>query len=144
MTLDELRESWAIDCSIDQNDLGKAGAISPNLHSKYLDELIQYKLRLTKLQNEMIELRIKKAKYFRGEMTREELKEAGWEQWQYKSLRSDIDNLIDGDSDYQKLYTREQYVKTIIYFLESVMSEIKARSFHVRTIMDWQKFRAGA
>lgn len=143
-TLDELREAWSHDCEIDQNDLGKASAISPNLHAKYLDELIQYKLRLTKIQNEMIEYRVKRSKYYRGEMTREELKEAGWEQWQYKTLKSEVDGLIDADPEFQKMSTREQYVKTVIYFLESVLSEIRSRSFTIKNIVEWQRFRAGA
>src|SRR5574343_360908 len=139
MTLDELRESWAVDCSIDTNDLRKSAAMSLNLHAKYLDELIQYRLRLTKIQNEMIEYRVKRAKYYRGEMTREELKEAGWDQWQYKTLKSEVDNLIDADSEYIKLSTREQYIKTIIYFLESVLQEIKARSFHIKNLVEWAR-----
>lgn len=144
MTLDELRESWIHDCEIDQNDLGTAAARSPNLHAKYLDELINYKLRLTKTQNEIIEYRVKRTRYYKGEMTREELAEAGWDQWQYKTLKSEIDSLIDAESNFQKLSTREQYIKTVIYFLESVLSEIKARSFHVKAIVEWQRFRAGA
>ena len=144
MTLDELRNEWAIDCSIDQNDLGKAAAISPNLHAKYLDELIQYKLKLTKLHNDMIEYRVKRTKYYRGEMTREELKEAGWDQWQYKTLKSEVDTLIDADAEYMKLSTREQYVKAVIFFLESIMSAIKSRQFDIKNIIEWSKFRAGA
>lgn len=143
MTLDELRTAWQCDCEIDQNDLGKAAAIGPNLHSKYLDELIQYKLRLTKLHNEMIEYRVKRAKYYRGEMTREELKEAGWEQWQYKTLKSEVDNLIDADSDYQKMSTREQYIKTCIFALESILAEIRSRSFTIKNIITWQQWRSG-
>jgi hypothetical protein len=87
MNLDELREAWAVDCNIDTNDLIRAAAISPNLHAKYLDELIQYKLRLTKIMNEIIDYRVKRSKYYRGEMTREELAANGWDQWQYKTLK---------------------------------------------------------
>lgn len=143
MTLDELRESWIHDCEIDQNDLGTAAARSPNLHAKYLDELINYKLRLTKTQNEIIEYRVKRTRYYKGEMTREELAEAGWDQWQYKTLKSEIDSLIDAESNFQKLSTREQYIKTVIFTLESIMSEIRSRSFTIKNIIEWQKFRAG-
>lgn len=144
MTLDELREAWASDCEIDQTDLGTASAKSPNLHAKYLDELIHYKLRLTKTQNEIVDYRVKRAKYFRGEMTREELKELGWEQWQYKTLKSEVDSLIDADPEFQKMSTREQYIKTVIYFLESVLSEIRSRQFTIKNMIEWAKFRAGA
>jgi hypothetical protein len=144
MNLDEIRAAWQLDCEIDQNDLGLAAAKSPNLHAKYLDELIQYKLRLTKLQNEIIEYRAKRTRYYKGEMTREELTVAGWDQWQYKTLKSEIDSVIDAEPHFQKLATREQYIRAVIYYLESVLQEIKARSFHVKAIVEWQRFRAGA
>ena len=143
MTLDELQQAWAVDCVIDEQNPDKASAKSPQLHSKYLNELILFKMKLNKIQLDMLELKNAKTKYFRGEMTREELNERGWVQWQYKTLKSEIESLLDGDSDMQKLYAREAYVKTAIYFLESVIGEIRSRSFHTRVIVDFSKFRAG-
>ena len=143
MTLDELQQAWAVDCVIDEQNPDKASAKSPQLHSKYLNELISFKMKLNKIQLDMLELKNTKTRYFRGEMTREELNERGWVQWQYKTLKSEIESLLDGDSDMQKLYAREAYVKTAIYFLESVIGEIRSRSFHTRVIVDFSKFRAG-
>jgi hypothetical protein len=100
-------------------------------------------MKLNKIQLDMLELKNAKTKYFRGEMTREELNERGWVQWQYKTLKSEIESLLDGDSDMQKLYAREAYVKTAIYFLESVIGEIRSRSFHCKNIITWMQFRSG-
>lgn len=143
MTLDELRDAWAIDCQIDTNDLTIAAAKSPNLHAKYLGELLQYKLRLTKLSNDMIEYRVKRARYYRGEMNKAELDENGWEQWQYKTLKSEIDNLIESEKDYQLMVTRDAYIKTVIYFVESVMTELRSRQFHIKNIITWKQFQSG-
>jgi hypothetical protein len=143
MTLDELQQAWAVDCVIDEQNPDKASAKSPQLHSKYLNELISFKMKLNKIQLDMLELKNAKTKYFRGEMTREELNERGWVQWQYKTLQSEIESLLDGDSDMQKLYAREAYVKTAIYFLESVIGEIRSRSFHCKNIITWMQFRSG-
>lgn len=144
MTLDELRDAWNNDSTIDNNDLATAAAITPNLHAKYLGELINYRLKITKLQNEMIEYRSRRTKYYRGEMTKSELDDNGWEQWQLRTLKSEVDNLIEADSEYQKMVVREAYVKTVIFFLESVLGEIRSRSFHVKNVIEWHKFRAGA
>ncbi len=144
MNLEEIRDSWSIDCQIDNNDLGTEAAKSPNLHAKYLGELINYRLRITKLHNDMIEYRTRRAKYYRGEMTKQELEDNGWEQWQYKTLRSDVDNLIESDKEYQTMVTRESYIKTVIYMLESILGEIKSRSFSIKAAIEWAKFRAGA
>ena len=144
MTLDELQKAWEEDCDIDPQAPDKASARSPHLHSKYINELIAYKMKLNAIQLSMIELRNVKTRYFRGEMTREELQERGWEQWQYKTLKSEIESLLDADPEIQKLFAREAYVKTAIYFLESVLGEIRARSFHCKNVIDFAKFRADA
>jgi hypothetical protein len=143
MTLDELKTQWEQDCNIDDINPDRSAAQSPHLHSKYLNILLDYKLRLTKTQFEYSQLKSLKAKYFRGEMTREELEERQWEQWQYKTLKSDIEQLIDADSEVQKIQARVEYLKCVIFFLESVINEIRNRSFHIRNIVEFQKFRAG-
>lgn len=144
MTLDELKNQWAVDCEIDDLHLDKATGRSPHLHSFYLNELLNVKLKLTKTQFELQQLKTKKARYFRGEMTSAELQEEGWDQWQYKTLKSDIDQLIEADSQVQTVWARVEYLKAVIYFLESVLNEIRSRSFHIKNIIEFQKFRAGA
>jgi hypothetical protein len=143
MTLTELQDQWAIDCVIDENNLGHAAATSPSLHSFYINETIAMKLKLTKCQLEIAAMRAIKGRYFRGELTSAELAERGWEQWQYRTLKADISDMTDADKDVQILIAREQYVKTIIYMLESILGEIKSRSFSIRASLDWAKFRAG-
>jgi hypothetical protein len=142
-TLDELKQDWAVDCEI-QEDLAAAAIQTPKLHSKYLDQLIEAKLRLTKIANDIAILKVDKGRYFRGEMTKEELTDRGWVQWQYRTLKSDIDGLIEGDADYIKLSTRESYMKVVVSFLESVLGEIKNRNWSIRAAIDYIKFRAGA
>lgn len=143
MTLDELQKKWAIDCVI-EDDLGAAAIRTPMLHSYYLNELVTSKLKLTKTQHELAELKAAKARYFRGEMTKPELEERGWPQWQHRSLKSDIEGMLEADADCQKILAREGYMKTMIYFLESVLGEIKNRNWNVRASLDWQKWRSGA
>ncbi len=143
MTLDEIRASWEKDCEIDELNPDKSSAISPNLHAKYLGELMNYKLKLTKTNFELNQLTAKKAKYYRGEMTKEELVENGWDQWQYKTLRADIPALLDADSEIQLISSRVEYLKVVTQYLESVLGEIRTRSFHLKNIIEWQKFRAG-
>lgn len=143
MTLDELKTEWEKDSVIDDSDLGRSSISASKLHSKYLNELVNYKLRLVKVNDEMSALYALKGRYFRGELTTAELREHGWEQWHFKTLKSDIPDLIEADDQYRKMVTKEQYIKTTIFFLESVMKEIGQRSFHNRVAMDWIKFRAG-
>jgi hypothetical protein len=140
--LDELKVMWAEDCKV-PDDLGYAAVTSPLLHSKYLNELSNARLKLTKIEHDLAELKAVKSKYFRGEMTKSELDERGWVQWQYRSLKADIPDLLEADKDIQTILARLSYMKTTIYFLESVMGEIKNRYWAIRSAIDWQKFRAG-
>jgi hypothetical protein len=143
MTLDDLQSEWEKDCEIDSQKIDTESSRSPKLHAKYISELINYKLKLTKTQLDLINLRAKKMKYFRGEMTSEELLEEGWKQWPYRTLKTEIEGLIDSDPDVQKIAAREAYTKTAIMFLESVLGEIRTRSFHCKNIVEFQRFRAG-
>jgi hypothetical protein len=143
MTLDEMRAEWDKDCQLNEEDLSGEALKIPMLHSKYLNELIQYKLKYTKTCMDIAQMRALKGRYFRGELTTDELKERNWAQWQYKTLRSDIPDMVDADPDVQTLIVREQYVKTILYFLESCMGEIKNRNFAIKSAIDWIKYRSG-
>ena len=143
MTLDELREQWTIDTALNEDDLSGEALKIPMLHSRYLNELINYKLKQTKVQMDIAQLRALKGRYFRGELTTAELKERGWEQWQYRTLKADIDGLLEADPDLQILITRDQFLKTVVYFLESCMTELKNRNFAIKSAIDWIKWRAG-
>ena len=143
MTLDELREQWTIDTTLNEDDLSGEALKIPMLHGKYLNELINYKLKQTKVHMDIAQLRALKGRYFRGELTTDELKERGWEQWQYRTLKADIDGLLEADPDLQILITRDQFLKTVVYFLESCMTEFKNRNFAIKSAIDWIKWRAG-
>jgi len=92
---------------------------------------------------QLAQLESLKLKYFKGELTSAELKEHGWEQWPFRTLKTEIPALIQADDDVQKIIKREQYVKVVIYFLESVLGEIKNRNFAIRAAIDFAKMRAG-
>jgi hypothetical protein len=142
-TLNDIQVMWSKDCKIGE-DLGQASIESPMLHSKYLDELIAAKLKHTKCVAEIAEMKTLKSKYFRGEMTKDELAEKGWQQWQYKTIKADIMDHVEADPDYQKLHVRAEYMRTTIYALESILNEIKNRNWAIRANLDWQRFRSGA
>ena len=144
MNLEELKAKWAKDCIIDEHDLSGAALRTSNLHSEYVNEALNIKLQLVKLQMEISALQVLRGRYFRGEMTTEELKEKGWPQWQYKTLRADVNEMIIASPDVQKLFGRQEYLKIILYFLESVLSEIKARSFNIKNAIEFIKWRSGS
>lgn len=144
MNIEEIQVMWDTDCHIDDNHLGEQATQTPKLHSKYIKELINYKLKLTKLRSDYNTLRKSKFRYFRGEMSRDELKEVGWDQWQgVKPLKNEMDEFLSGDTDLNTINTRIEYLETGIYLLESILNQIKSRDWEIKSHIEWKRFLAG-
>lgn len=144
MNLEQLMEMWSTDCSIDDNHLGEASTDTPNLHSKYIQYLVTYKLKLTKLKGEYNLLRKNKFRYYRGELSRQELEDLGWMQWQgTKPLKNEMDEFLQGDTDLVQMEQKVEYLNTIVFFLESVLSQIRSRDFQIKNGIEWKKFLVG-
>jgi hypothetical protein len=144
MKLDDVLIMWEADSAIDDNHLGEASTHTAKLHAKYLKALIEAKLRKTKLDIEYNALRKTKIRYYRGEMTRAELEEYGWEQYQYnKPLKAEMDEFLKGDEDLSKILVRAEYIDTMVYALESIMSQIKQRDFQLSNGIKWKQFLSG-
>jgi len=144
MNIEQLQEMWDSDCEIDDNCLGENSTATPKLHAKYVKLLVQVKLKHTKLQAEYNLLRKNKFRYYRGELSRDELADLSWSQWQgVKPLKNEMDEFLTGDDDLNLLKVKMDYLETMIYFLESVLQQIKARDWQIKTAVEWKKFLAG-
>ena len=144
MKLDDVLVMWEADSAIDDNHLGEASTHTAKLHAKYLKVLVDAKLRKMKLDIEYNSLRKLKFRYYRGELSREELKELEWEQWQYnKPLKTEMDEFLKGDSDLATIQSRLDYIDTMVYALESIMGQIKQRDFQLSNGIKWKQFLAG-
>jgi hypothetical protein len=144
MNIEQLQELWDADCAIDDNYLGEQSIATPKLHAKYVKLLVQVKLKHTKFQSDYNLLRKNKFRYYRGELSRDELNDLGWAQWQgVKPLKNEMDEFLSGDTDLNTSRVKIDYLETMIYFLESIMGQIKARDWQIKTAVEWKKFLAG-
>lgn len=144
MKIDDILVLWEADSQIDDNHLGEAATNTAKLHSKYLKILVDAKLRKTKLSIEFNTLKKSKIRYYRGEMTREELAQHGWDQYQYnKPLKAEMEEFLKGDEDLSKILIRQDYIETLVSALESIMSQIKQRDFQLSNAIKWKQFLAG-
>lgn len=144
MKLEELQNMWVEDSMIDDDHLGEASTATPNLHAKWIQFLVDAKLRLSKVKYEYNVLRKNKFRYYRGEMSREQLQALGWEQWQgVKPLKNEMDEFLRGDEDLNNLEMKVEYLNAIVYFLESVMSQIRSRDYQIKNGIEWKKFLVG-
>ena len=102
------------------------------------------KLKHTKLSSDYNVLRKNKFRLYRGELSREELSTLGWSQWQgVKPLKNEMDEFLQGDAELNTLRVKIDYLETMIYLLESILGQIKARDWQLKSAIEWKKFLAG-
>ena len=144
MNIEQLQEMWENDANIDSIHLDDEALKTAKLHAKYIKVLVQIKLKHTKLQSDYNLVRKNKFRYFRGEMSRDELKETGWEQWQgVKPLKNEMDEFLTGDSDLNQLEVKIKYLETMIYMIESILGQIKARDWQIKSAVEFKRLLAG-
>ena len=145
LTSEELMETWAIDCKIDQTALMHTMYNHPMLHSKYLTLLQTYKIQLRKHAMRYAKLKSLKIRYFNGELTKEELVSKGWLQYLFKKpLKSEMESLLDADTELQALQEQSLYIETLVQACESIMKDINARYFLFKNLVEYEKFQSGA
>lgn len=144
MNIEQLQNEWDIDCQIDDNYLGENSTATPKLHAKYIKLLVNVKLKHTKLQSDYNLLRKNKFRLYRGELSRDELSNLGWDQWQgVKPLKNEMDEFLSGDTELNTVRVKIDYLETMIYFLESILGQLKARDWQIKSHIEWKKFLAG-
>lgn len=144
MKLTEVQQQWEQDALIDELNLGKESLRTPLLHAKYISVLAKVRLQLRKAESDYWNLRRLKYRYYRGELTRQELDEKGWEQFQgNKPLKNEMDEYLQCDGDLLELQDKVEYFKTAIYTLEQIIRSINSRTWDIKSAIEWQKFTNG-
>lgn len=144
MTLEDIQEKWSKCININIGDLGGETANIPIIHNKFYNIYINEGLKLKKIKFEYSSLKKLKMQYFNGSIDDDELKEKNWKPFQLKVLKSDIDMYIQADEDIQNILIRIALQETKVNLLESIIKQIRDRGFHIKTILEWEKFRVGA
>jgi hypothetical protein len=135
---------WVDDARIKETHLAEESLKIPLLHSKYLNFLSSTKLVLRKLESDYLRMRKRKYRYYRGEMTKLELDEMGWSQWQgTKPLKNEMDEFLSTDDDLITLQDKVEYYKTMIFQLEQIMRSLNSRTWDIKNAVEFMKFSQG-
>ena len=140
--LEQILKYWETDSNMDQTEPSKELLKIPVLHSKYLNILTKHKIASKKAHFDYLRMRKIKWEYFTGKMSKEELDEYGWEPFQF-ALKSDINTSLEADGDLIKLLEKKVYHEEAISVVESIMSELKQRTWQLRDFISWEKFVNG-
>lgn len=145
MKLSDIQEQWERDSRIDETNLGRESIRVPTLHAKYLTYLSKVKLQLRKAESDYYNTRRKKYRYYRGEMSREELEQEGWEQFQgNKPLKNEMDEFLQCDESLILFQDKIEYFKTVSYTLEQIIRSINSRTWDIKSAIEWAKFTNGS
>jgi hypothetical protein len=143
-TITEIQDLWEQDCIIDNNHLDDESIKTAKLHAKYINILMETKLGISNRRIEISTLKKNKYRYYKGEMTRQELSDLGWDQWLYaKPLKYELEQLLEGDSDLVALNLRMEYLEATLYLLESILKSIADRTWSIRNSISYKSFLAG-
>jgi len=144
MKLEDLQNMWEEDSKVDQTNLGRAAARVPELHAKYINILSTLKLQLRKADTDYIKLRRTKASYYRGELSKQELDDLGWEPYLLnRPLKNELDDIVNSDEDIIRILDKVEYLKTLVYHLEQIIRSINSRTWDIKSAIEWYKFTNG-
>jgi hypothetical protein len=144
MKLNDIQEMWIKDSAIDETDLGRASAGTPKLHAKYLQLLTNQRLNTRKAESDYLRMRRIKWRYYRGEMTQEELDQMSWPQWQgVKPLKNEMDEFLNTDGDLILLQDKLEYHRAVFSLLEGILKSIHSRTWDIKNSIEWTKFTNG-
>ena len=141
-TLEQILKMWEKDSIIDQTEPSKELLNIPVYHSKYLGILTKHKIASKKSHFDYLRMRKIKWEYFTGKLSENELIEYDWEPFQF-ALKSDINTYLEADKDLIKLLEKKVYHEEAISVIESIMQELKQRTWQLRDFISWEKFIAG-
>ena len=144
MTFEELSASWEVDGRINQADVSDTARKLPNLHNKYYMMYVPAVLKLKKYKAELRVLHKLKGQWYRGELAEDELKHLEWAPQPLKILRQDIPDFIEGDADVIKLGLKIDHQEVFVNYLESIIRQIQNLNFTLKTIVDFERFKAGS
>ena len=143
MDTNDIAAIWAADSPIDETNLLGESKRIPSLHSKYYNLYYREVLRVKKLKAEYKELEMDKRNWYDGSMAEEDLREKGWQPFQRKVIRNDLDKHIQADKDVIKLSLTIDFHTANANYLEDIIKTIHSRNFVVKNMIDILKFQSG-
>jgi hypothetical protein len=141
-TLEHVLKQWEKDAVMDQTEPSKELLKIPTLHSSYLQILTKHKIASKKAHFDYLRMRKVKWEYYTGKMSQEELEEYGWEPFQF-ALKSDITTYLEADKDLIKLLEKKVYHEETVSVIESIMNELKQRTWQLKEFISWERFVSG-
>ena len=142
--LDDILNEWSKDSIIDETNISSEILNIPKLHSKYLSILSQNKLSSSKCKFEYDKMKELRSSYYMGHLDKETLDQYKWEQFDLHVSKAGLEKYLNSDEYLIKILQKKTYFDQIVFACESILNELKNRSWQLKTYVDFQKFLVGA
>ena len=142
--LENIMKLWEGDSIIDSTEPGKELLKIPQLHNKYLKILVGHRLAIKRLNFDYAKMRRLKEEYYNGSLSKEELDENGWEPFLLNiKTKQGVERYLESDQQLIKLLEKKIYHDEAISVCESILQELKSRTFQLRDYIQWERFIGG-
>ena len=143
-TLENIMKYWESDSVVDSTEPGKELLKIPQHHNKYLKILVKHRLAIKRLNFDYARMRRLKEEYYAGSLSQEELEENGWEPFLLNiKTKQGVERYIEADEQLIKLLEKKIYHEEAISVCESILQELKSRTFQLRDYIQWERFIGG-
>jgi hypothetical protein len=143
MNIERIREMVEVDLKMDGTELADESIRIPQLHNKYLNIFHDENLVLRKYETDYKILRRQKWEYYSGKMSEDDLKSFGYQPFDHRILRQDLDVYLESDSDLLKIQSKVELQKQKVEYIDSLLKGINSRQWIIRNAIDWKKFISG-
>jgi hypothetical protein len=143
MDLEDLKNNITKDSQVDSTELGNEALKIPQIHGKYLNLLSDFKLLLTKNQNDYAIQKLRKWKILTGKASKEELEAWNEEQFDLDILKTDVEKFIEGDEKLIKMKSKIAVLEVKVKMVEEFLKALNNRNFTIKSAIDWQKMMNG-
>jgi len=143
VNIEDLMSEWSKDTVIDSTSMELELLKISNLHGKYLNIMSYHRHLVRKMETDYKVLKGLREEYYHGRLTKEELDEHGWEQWQARLSNPEVARKLDTDQELNNLLLKRIAHEEIVEYCNGVLKSIHNRSWDLKTYCDYMKFTAG-
>jgi hypothetical protein len=142
MKLEEIEALWESDSKIDRTELDTESLKIPTLHSKYYKIYLREKVQLKAEEQEFKQFFKLKHEYYTGKLSQEDLKQYGWEPFQFV-LKNDIQVYLDSDKQLSERLLKLQVQREKVDLLQEIIKTLNGRGFLIKNAIDFIRFTSG-
>lgn len=143
MNIDEVKELWKKDSTIDKTELDSESLKISQLHSKYFNIYLQFSKTKRQFKTEYYQNLNLKKRYYLGLLDRTELEENNLEPFPLKVTQTQLQPYLDSDKSLIEISVKLGEVEDSIEFVKSILEMISKRGFQIKNAIDFILFQNG-